>query len=161
MTSRNEREAREREREALRTAEEALRVKDEFLATLSHELRTPSTPSAAGFRSSVDPDPDRVARGLTAIERNTAALQRLIEDLVDVSRMVTGQLALQIRPTDAHQVVDAALDSVRPLADIKGVHIDVIAPPALEPIAGDPDRLRQICGTCSPTPSSSRRPVAG
>jgi signal transduction histidine kinase len=145
VAARNEREARERERQALRTAEEALRVKDEFLATLSHELRTPLN-AISGWVQIIKsiPEPDRIARGLTAIERNTAALQRLIEDLVDVSRMVTGQIALQVRPIDARQVVDAALDSVRPTAQGKSITIEVVAPPALEPIAGDPDRLQQI-----------------
>jgi hypothetical protein len=141
----SERDALEREREALRMAEEALRVKDEFLATLSHELRTPLN-AISGWLQIIKsiPEPDRIARGLTAIERNTAALQRLIEDLVDASRMVTGQVVLQIQPTDAREVIEAALDAVRPTAHAKEITIDVTAPPELQSIAGDPDRLQQI-----------------
>ncbi len=145
VAARNERDARVREREALRTAEEALRVKNEFLATLSHELRTPLN-AISGWVQIVKsiPEPDRINRGLIAIERNTAALQRLIEDLVDMSRMVTGRLTLQVRPTDIRKVVDAALDAVRPAAHVKRVAIHLTAPAILEPVAADPDRLQQI-----------------
>ncbi len=143
--SRNEREARARERDALRTAEEALRVKDEFLATLSHELRTPLNAVSGWVQiMKASPEPHRINRGLLAIERNTAALQRLIEDLMDMSRMVTGHLALEVRPTDFRKVLDAALDSVRPAAQAKDVELEVIAPSGLEPVASDPDRLQQV-----------------
>lgn len=142
---RRERESRVREREALRAAEEALRVKDEFLATLSHELRTPLN-AISGWVQIIKsiPEPERLAKGLSAIERNATALRRLIEDLVDASRMVNGKLALEVRPTDARLVVEAALDSVRPTAQEKGVHLEVRVPSVVEPISGDPDRLQQI-----------------
>ncbi len=144
-TARNEREAQARERDALRTAEEALRVKDEFLATLSHELRTPLNAISGWVQiMKASPEPHRINRGLLAIERNTAALQRLIEDLMDMSRMVTGHLALEVRPTDFRRVLDAALDSVRPAAQAKGVALEVVAPSGLEPVASDPDRLQQV-----------------
>jgi signal transduction histidine kinase len=143
--ARSERDARARERKALRTAEEALRSKDEFLATLSHELRTPLN-AISGWLQIVQahPDPDRLQRGLTAIGRNTAVLTRLIADLVDVSRIVTGTLTLQIQPTDVRKIVDAALDSVRPAIQGKRLRVEVIAPERLPPAAADPDRLQQI-----------------
>ena len=98
-TARNERDARAREQEALRTAEEAIRLKDEFLATLSHELRTPLN-AISGWLQVIksQPVPDSMSRGLTAIERNTGLLTRLISDLVDVSRIVSGTLTLQVQP---------------------------------------------------------------
>ena len=143
--ARNERIARARERDALRTAEEALRLKDEFLATLSHELRTPLN-AISGWLQIVrsQPDPDRLERGLVAIERNTAVLTRLIADLVDVSRVVTGTLTLNVRPTDVRQVVDAALDSVRPAVLAKRLEVQIVDRSAGEPAAADPDRLQQI-----------------
>lgn len=145
VAARNEREARGREREALRTAEEALRLKDEFLATLSHELRTPLN-AISGWLQIIQfqPDQNRLQRGLMAIERNTALLTRLIADLVDVSRIVTGTLTLHIQPTDVRKVVDAALDSVRPAVQAKRLHVQVTGPSSLEPVAADPDRLQQV-----------------
>jgi signal transduction histidine kinase len=144
-TARNEREARARERDALRTAEDALRLKDEFLATLSHELRTPLN-AISGWLQIIQsqPDADRLRRGLTAIERNTALLTRLIADLVDVSRIVTGTLTLQIQPTDVRKVVEAALDSVRPAVQAKRLNVEVTGSSRLEPVAADPDRLQQV-----------------
>ena len=143
--ARNEREARQREREALRTAEEALRLKDEFLATLSHELRTPLN-AITGWLQVIQthPSPERMQRGLAAIERNTGLLTRLIADLVDVSRIVSGTLTLQIEPTDIRKVVEAALDSVRPAMQAKRLRVEVLADPDPELVAADPDRLQQV-----------------
>ncbi len=143
--ARSAREARIREREALRTAEEALRIKDEFLATLSHELRTPLN-AISGWLQVIKsgPSSDNLARGLNAMERNTAVLTRLIADLVDVSRIVTGTLMLRIQPTDVRAVVEAALDSVRPAIQAKRLQVTVTVPNELEPIHADPDRLQQI-----------------
>jgi signal transduction histidine kinase len=143
--ARNEREAVAREREALRTAEEALRLKDEFLATLSHELRTPLN-AISGWLQIIrsQPDRDRVDRGLTAIERNTALLTRLISDLVDVSRIVTGTLTLHLQPTDVRKVVESALDSVRPAIQAKRINVEFVPASDLGPIAADPDRLQQV-----------------
>jgi signal transduction histidine kinase len=143
--ARREHEARLREHEALQVAEEALRLKDEFLATLSHELRTPLNAIAGWVQMlKTNPSPDRSERALTVIERNTAALTRLIEDLVDVSRIVTGHLTLQVRPTDVRKAVDAALDAVRPAAQAKMVNIRIETAQRLDPVAADPDRLQQI-----------------
>ena len=145
VAARSEREARAREREALRTAEEALRLKDEFLATLSHELRTPLN-AISGWLQIIQsqPDQDRLRRGLNAIERNTEVLTRLIADLVDVSRIVTGTMTLHIQPTDVRRVVEAAVDSVRPAVQAKRLQVEIIARSSLEPVAADPDRLQQV-----------------
>jgi PAS domain S-box-containing protein len=144
-TVRRERDARERETAALRTAEEALRLKDEFLATLSHELRTPLT-AISGWLQILERNRDavRLDRGLDAIQRNSTLLARLIGDLVDVSRIVTGTLTLRVQPTDVDRVVDAAIDSVRNEIHIKQLQVAVAAAPDLEPIAADPDRLQQV-----------------
>jgi PAS domain S-box-containing protein len=144
-TVRRERDARERETAALRTAEEALRLKDEFLATLSHELRTPLTAIAGWLQIlELNRDHGRLERGLDAIHRNTTLLTRLIGDLVDVSRIVTGTLTLQVQPTDVARVVEAAVDSVRQEVQIKQLQLSLAAAPDLEPIAADPDRLQQV-----------------
>jgi len=144
-TVRRERDARERETAALRTAEEALRLKDEFLATLSHELRTPLT-AISGWLQILElhRDGERLERGLDAIQRNTTLLTRLIGDLVDVSRIVTGSLTLQVQPTDMARVIEAALDSVRQEVQIKQLEVVIATAPDLEPIAADPDRLQQV-----------------
>ena len=144
-TVRRERDARERETAALRTAEEALRLKDEFLATLSHELRTPLTAISGWLQIlEVNRDQGRLERALDAIQRNTTLLTRLIGDLVDVSRIVTGTLTLQVQPTDVARVVDAALDSVRQEVQAKALQVTIAVAPELEPIAADPDRLQQV-----------------
>jgi hypothetical protein len=139
------REARVREREALRTAEEALRVKDEFLATLSHELRTPLNAISGWLQViKVQPTSDNLSRGLSAMERNTAVLARLISDLVDVSRIVTGTLTLQIQPTNLRKVIEAAIDSVRPAIEAKRQQVNLTLAEELEPVRADPDRLQQV-----------------
>jgi signal transduction histidine kinase len=144
-TARKEHEARIREREALRTAEEALRLKDDFLATLSHELRTPLNAISGWLQiMKSHPDPERLERGLSAIERNTVLLTRLIGDLVDVSRIVSGTLALHTQPVDMHRILDAALDSIRPAAQAKGVRIDAPARDRPELVTADLDRMQQV-----------------
>jgi signal transduction histidine kinase len=144
-SARNEREARVREQEALLTAEEALRLKDEFLATLSHELRTPLN-AISGWLQVIrsQPGPERLERGLTIIERNAGLLTRLIADLVDVSRIVSGTLTLQVQPTDVRRIVDAVLDSVRPAIQSKRLRLHVDGLAGLEPVAVDPDRFQQM-----------------
>jgi len=144
-TIRRERDARERETAALRTAEEALRLKDEFLATLSHELRTPLTAIAGWLQIlELNRDQGRLERGLDAIRRNTNLLTRLIGDLVDVSRIVTGTLTLQVQPTDVARVVEAVVDSVRQEVQIKQLQVTTTVAADIEPIAADPDRLQQV-----------------
>lgn len=127
-------------------AREANRIKDEFLATLSHELRTPLTAMLGwtqllrtGTLSS-----DESARGLEIIERNVLAQAKLIDDLLDVSRIITGKLRLSVRPLSLVSVIEAAIDVVRPAADAKGIQIEPSLDPAAGQVAGDPDRLQQV-----------------
>jgi PAS domain S-box-containing protein len=135
----------EREQEALRTAGEAMRLKDEFLATLSHELRTPLN-AISGWLQVIRSHavPDSMSRGLTAIERNAGLLTRLIADLVDVSRIVGGTLTLRVQPTDVRRVLEAVLDSLRPVVETKRLSVTIEAPDELEPAAVDPDRFHQM-----------------
>ena len=131
---------------ARREAEEASRLKDEFLATLSHELRTPLT-SILGWAKLLRAgglEPEFVARGLEAVERNAVAQTRLIGDLLDVSRIVAGQLRLEPRPVELAGVVGAGVESVRPAADARGVRLELSLDPSGCTVSGDPDRLQQV-----------------
>jgi CheY-like chemotaxis protein len=135
----------ERLRAALAAAEEANRLKDEFLAVLSHELRTPLNAIlgwARMLRAGTLREED-VARALETIERNAQAQAQLIEDLLDVSRIVSGKLRLEMRPVDVSDVVEEALDTVRPTADARGVTLTT-AFPHVGPVSGDAQRLRQV-----------------
>ncbi|HYE13434.1 MAG TPA: PAS domain S-box protein [Pyrinomonadaceae bacterium] len=127
-------------------AEAANRVKDEFLATVSHELRTPLTAIvgwASMLRSNVL-DADSTARAVETIERNAKAQTQIIEDLLDVSRIITGTLTLNAHASDLGPVVDAAVDSVRPAAASKGITIVAETEPGLGSVWGDPARLQQV-----------------
>jgi signal transduction histidine kinase/ActR/RegA family two-component response regulator len=147
-----EREVEERKRmEAERTVllareRDANRLKDEFLATLSHELRTPLNAVLGWTRvlraSAVSPATE--ARALESIERNARAQARLIEDLLEVSRIVTGKLRLQVRPADLAAIVDSAVEVVQPAAAAKRITLtpEITARPAMT--SGDPDRLQQV-----------------
>ena len=136
----------ESERTARAEAERASQLKDEFLATLSHELRTPlsailgwSQLLATGGMSAAD-----VAQGLEAIERNARAQTQLIEDLLDMSRIISGKVRLDVQWTDLASVVNAAVDSVRPAADAKEILLRKILDPGAGPVNGDPTRLQQV-----------------
>jgi signal transduction histidine kinase len=126
-------------------AETANRAKDEFLALLSHELRTPlnAVYGWARILRTTTLEPARIERALDAIERNAAAQVRLIEDLLDISRIVTGKMRLELRPVKLPAVVEAALDSVRPAAEAKGIRLESVIDPDAG-VLGDPDRLQQI-----------------
>jgi PAS domain S-box-containing protein len=132
--------------EARQVAEAANRAKDEFLATLSHELRTPLSPILGWVRllRAGDLDDTATARGLEVIERNVRAQTQLIEDLLDVSRIITGKLRLEVRPMDLVTVVEAGIEAVRPAADAKGIQIDSRLDPRGSTMVGDPDRLQQV-----------------
>jgi signal transduction histidine kinase len=139
----------ERERERLAALErerEANRLKDEFLATLSHELRTPLNAVLGWARllRKTQVEPELQTRALEAIERNALTQTRLIEDLLDVSRIVTGKLRLHVEAVDLAAVVDAAIDVLQPAAAAKQlrVEVDIQARPAMT--FGDADRLQQI-----------------
>ena len=135
-----------RERDARRHAEEADRLKDEFLATLSHELRTPLT-SILGWASMIrngEVEGSNAVRAIETIERNARSQARLIDDLLDVSRIITGNLRLDLHPLNLAPIVDAALDALRPTADVKGIRLQTHFEPAECLVKGDPNRLRQV-----------------
>ncbi|HEY0512600.1 MAG TPA: response regulator [Thermoanaerobaculia bacterium] len=134
------------EQAARRQAEEANRTKDEFLATLSHELRTPLN-AILGWVQVLRAgklDAAASARALETIERNSRAQAQLIADLLDVSRIITGKLRLDFKPVELRRIIDAALESVRPAADAKGILLDVSVSPLASPVLGDADRLQQV-----------------
>jgi signal transduction histidine kinase/ActR/RegA family two-component response regulator len=127
-------------------AESANRAKDEFLAVLSHELRTPLTPILGWLRmlQRRSLDEASVQRGLATIERNVKLQLQLIEDLLDVSRIVTGKLSLEARPVNLVAVTDAALEAVRSTADLAGVTVTRTVDPGVGPVWGDAARLQQV-----------------
>jgi PAS domain S-box-containing protein len=134
------------ERAARAEAERASRLKDDFLTTLSHELRTPLN-AILGWSSLLErghADPQSLAEGLSAIARNARAQTRLIEDLLDMSRIVSGKLRLNVQAVSLHLVIEAAIEAVKPSADAKGVRLELaLDPAAAGPVAGDPHRLQQ------------------
>jgi PAS domain S-box-containing protein len=135
-----------RERDARKHAEEADRLKDEFLATLSHELRTPLT-SILGWASMIrngEVEGTNATRAIETIERNARSQARLIDDLLDVSRIITGNLRLDLHPLNLGPIVDAALDALRPTADVKGIRLQTRFEPKECLVKGDSNRLRQV-----------------
>jgi PAS domain S-box-containing protein len=135
-----------RERAARADAEKANRLKDEFLATLSHELRTPLNAVIGWARmlKSGRLDEESAAHALEVIERNAWSQKQIIEDILDVSRVITGKLQLNLGPVDLVAVVDAALDAVRPALEAKAINIETIIDAGLRIVPGDPDRLQQV-----------------
>jgi len=135
-----------RERAARAEAEVASRSKDEFLATLSHELRTPLSAMLGWVRllRSGRLDAGKTAHALEVVERNTQAQARLIGDLLDVSRIITGKLQLDLRQVEPSTVIRAALEAIRPAAEAKGLRLESALDPSVGAVAGDPDRLQQI-----------------
>ena len=136
----------ERERAARADAEKANRLKDEFLATLSHELRTPLNAVIGWSRmlKSGRLDEDSAAHALEVIERNAWSQKQIIEDILDVSRVITGKLQLNLGPVDLVAVVDGALDAVRPALEAKAINIETIIDAGLRIVPGDADRLQQV-----------------
>jgi PAS domain S-box-containing protein len=132
--------------EARRQAEAASRAKDEFLATLSHELRTPLSPILAwsDLLRRTRMSPEQADRGLAAISRNAKAQARLIDELLDVSRIVSGKLRLELHPLELAPIVLDAVDGMRPAAEAKGVQIETVLGARARRVLGDPDRLRQV-----------------
>jgi PAS domain S-box-containing protein len=135
-----------RERLARAEAEKANRLKDEFLATLSHELRTPLNAVIGWARilKSGRLDNDSSIHAIEVIERNAWAQKQIIEDILDVSRVITGKLQLHLGPVDLVGVVNAALDAVRPALEAKDIKIETRFQEGLKNIAGDVDRLQQV-----------------
>jgi PAS domain S-box-containing protein len=134
------------ERAARAEAERAGRIKDEFLATLSHELRTPLN-AILGWAQIVRRTPaeaETVAEGMAVIERNARAQSRIVDDLLDMSRIISGKLRVEFQPVDLATVVAAAVDTVRPTADAKGVRLHADLAGRAAPVSGDPNRLQQV-----------------
>jgi signal transduction histidine kinase/ActR/RegA family two-component response regulator len=136
----------ESERAARTEAEHANAMKDEFLATLSHELRTPlgailGWAQLLGRNEKGTPD---FQKGLEVIERNARAQTQLIEDLLDMSRIISGKIRLDIQPVEPFSFIEAAIETVRPVADARGIRLDQLLDRAAGPIFGDPNRLQQV-----------------
>ena len=136
----------ESERAARAEAERASAMKDEFLATLSHELRTPlsailgwSQVLRLGTRSEAD-----LRKGLETIERNARVQTQLIEELLDMSRITSGKLRLDVHQLEPASFIEAAIETVRPAAQAKGVRLEQRLDPAAGPISGDASRLQQV-----------------
>ena len=127
-------------------AEESSRLKEEFLATISHELRTPLSAILGWTRmlrlgqlSAENSD-----KALDTIERNARAQAQLVDDLLDVSRIITGKLRMDVRPADPDSFIDAAVESVRPAAEAKGVRVQKVIDTGAISVPGDPVRLQQV-----------------
>jgi signal transduction histidine kinase len=135
-----------REQEARQEAERANRAKDHFLAVLSHDLRTPLTAILGWTRMLRVEKPDEVTirRGLEIIERNAQAQTRLIEDLVDVSRITSGKFQLAVRSIEPATVCSNALEAVRPAAVEKNIRLEESLDVTVGPIVADPNRLQQV-----------------
>ncbi|HEY4563829.1 MAG TPA: hybrid sensor histidine kinase/response regulator [Thermoanaerobaculia bacterium] len=135
-----------REQEARHLAEEANRAKDEFIAMVSHELRNPLN-AMLGWVTLLNSgklDTEAQGRALTIIERNARAQAQLIDDLLDIARVASGNLRLDLRPVDLAQVVEKALDAMYPAAEAKSIAVTADLERPLEMAAGDPDRLHQV-----------------
>ncbi len=137
----------ESERAARTQAEEAGRLKDDFLATLSHELRAPLT-AIVGWSSVLQrqsaADRDLLQRGLSVIDRNIKLQLQLIDDLLDMSRIVAGKMRLDVQTVDLREAIWNAISAVQPAADAKGVSIHSVLDPLAGPMRGDLNRLQQI-----------------
>jgi PAS domain S-box-containing protein len=134
------------EREARSQAERASRTKDEFLATLSHELRTPLN-AVLGWAHILQigkPKPDELTQGLDSIERNARVQAQIIEDLLDMSRIISGKVRLNVQPIDLAEVLNESINTVRATAEAKGIHLEAVVPSRAETISGDSDRLQQV-----------------
>ena len=128
------------------SVQEASRLKDDFLASLSHELRTPLNAIlgyARMLRTGVMPI-DRQHKAIDTIERNATSLTQIVEDVLDISRIVSGKIRLNVQPVDLPQIVLNAIDVIMPAADAKGVRVETMLDPQPAPISADPERLQQV-----------------
>jgi PAS domain S-box-containing protein len=137
--------ARENER-LFNEAVEANRLKDEFLATISHELRTPLN-AITGWSSMLLSNTlgEKDARmAIETINRNARAQAQIIEDILDVSRIITGKLRLDIQLIDPGKIIESAIESARPAAEAKAIRLQMLLDPQAGPVSGDPNRLQQV-----------------
>ncbi|HKE55576.1 MAG TPA: ATP-binding protein, partial [Pyrinomonadaceae bacterium] len=140
------RQALVREKDARLEAEAANRVKDEFLSTLSHELRTPLT-AIMGWSNLLlygDVAPEKHQQAYETIARNAKSQAQLIDDLLEVSRIITGKIRLDFVPCELQAVIEAAAESLRPAAEVKGVSLQLSAKADAGPVLGDRERLQQV-----------------
>jgi signal transduction histidine kinase/CheY-like chemotaxis protein len=153
VLQRNTEQAQGRERQALDSAQHGQaeaerlgRIKDEFLVNLSHELRTPLN-AILGWAQILKPgeatDADLV-EGLEVITRNARIQAKLIDDLLDMSRVMSGKMRLDVQRVDLPAVIDAAIESVQPAAQAKGLTLQKVVDPIAGPVTGDPNRLQQV-----------------
>ena len=136
----------ESERSARSEAERTSQMKDEFLATLSHELRTPLN-AILGWTQVLRDDPantEDINAGLLTIERNARAQTQIIEDLLDMSKIISGKVRLDVQRLDLDQVVAASVETMRPAATAKGIRLQALIDPQARMISGDPNRLQQV-----------------
>jgi signal transduction histidine kinase len=134
------------ERSARVEAERTSRMKDEFLATLSHELRTPLN-AILGWTQLLkrdQQDPEMLSEAISVIERNARAQTQLIEDLLDMSRIISGNVRLDVRQVELSEMINAAMESVKPTAETKGVRLEKVIDRLVGSISGDPARLQQV-----------------
>src|SRR5215510_150236 len=134
------------EQDARRAAEDANRLKDEFLSTVSHELRTPLT-AINGWALMLRAgrlDAEQSARALETIVRSAKSQNQLINDLLDVSRIIAGKMRLEVAPVKLGSVIEAAIETVRPAAEAKGIRLSALLDPAADTMLGDAERLQQV-----------------
>jgi PAS domain S-box-containing protein len=134
-----------RERAARAETERASQMKDEFLATLSHELRTPLN-AILGWAHVLRAGPpgEDVAQGLEIIERNARVQTQIIEDLLDMSRIISGKIRLDVQRVDLAAVIRASVETVKPAAEAKGIRLHTVLDAQSGPVSGDPNRLQQV-----------------
>lgn len=141
-----QRQATEKIQAAGAEAERQSRLKDEFLATLSHELRTPLQ-SILGWIQvirSEDRTEEELELGLEVIDRNAQSQTRIIEDLLDMSRILSGKVRLDVQRVNLSSAIESALETVKPAAEAKEIRLQSVIDPLAKPVAGDPNRLQQI-----------------
>jgi PAS domain S-box-containing protein len=136
----------ESERSARSEAEHLSHMKDEFLATLSHELRTPlnAIQGWASLLQQPDAGPEDYKRGAATIERNVRAQVQIVNDLLDMSRIISGKLHLEVQTLHLHEVIQSALETVRQSAAAKRIRLNTLLDSSIGPVRGDPHRLQQV-----------------
>ena len=121
-------------------------MKDEFLATLSHELRTPLN-AILGWTQLLkrdQQDPQMLSEAISVIERNVRVQTQLIEDLLDMSRIISGNVRLDVQRVELSEIINAAMEGVKPTAETKGVRLEKVIDRLVGPVSGDPARLQQV-----------------